>query len=151
MPKLKVKPLEWYMKKEAENLAKQGYTPLSSDFELIGRDGYYCRGNKVWFEFKGVGYWEYPESGRSNAREDFCYTLTVNDEAILPQREFVAMRQVLKTCRDAGVKKTIRERLYVHEQAVQLRSIRRASRLSRSRPLRTLSPAQFGVDGLSKL
>lgn len=84
MPKLKVKPLEWYMQEDPEDLAEQGYTPLPADFELIGRDGYYCRGNDVWFEFEGVGYRAYPSSERHRAREYFCYTLTVNDEAILP-------------------------------------------------------------------
>ena len=131
MPKLKVKPLEWYMQEDPEDLAEQGYTPLPADFELIGRDGYYCRGNDVWFEFEGVGYRAYPSSEQSKARAYFCYTLTVNDEAILPQREAVAMRLVLKTCRDATVKKAIRERLNVHEQAVQLKSTGRNARLSR--------------------
>lgn len=131
MPKLKVKPLEWYMQEDPEDLAEQGYTPLPADFELIGRDGYYCRGNDVWFEFEGVGYRAYPGSEQNRARAYFCYTLTVNDEAILPQREAVAMRLVLKTCRDAVVKKAIRERLNVHEQAVQLKSTGRNARLSR--------------------
>lgn len=131
MPKLKVKPLEWYMQEDPEDLAEQGYTPLPADFELIGRDGYYCRGNDVWFEFEGVGYRAYPSSEQNKAREYFCYTLTVNDEAILPQREAVAMRLVLKTCRDATVKKAIRERLNVHEQAVQLKYTGRNARLSR--------------------
>ena len=135
MPKLKVRPLEWYMQEDPEDLAEQGYTPLPAEFELVGRDGYYCRGNDVWFEFEGVGYKAYPSSERNRARKYFCYTLEVNDEAILPQREAVAMRLVLATCRDAGVKKALQKRLRLHKDAVDLRRTGRNARLTRIRIL----------------
>lgn len=135
MPKLKVRPLEWYMQEEPEVLAEEGYEPLPAGFELVGRDGYYCRGNDVWFEFEGVGYRAYPRATKQRAREYFCYTLEVNDEAILPQREAVAMRLVLATCRDAGVKKALQKRLRLHEDAVDLRRTGRNARLTRIRIL----------------
>jgi len=128
MPKLKVKPLEWYMQDDIEGLAEQGYVMIHP---RIGRDGYYCQGTDVWFEYDGRAYWAYPRSTKQKAKEYFCYTLTINDEAILPKREVEAMKVVLKTCRDSGVKKAIRERLNLHEQAVQLKSTGRRARLSR--------------------
>lgn len=135
MPKLKVKPLEWYMQEDPEDLAEQGYVSLPWDFKLIGRDGYYCRGLDVWFEFKGRGYWAYTLATKQKAREYFCYTLTVNDEAILPQREVTAMREVLKITRDSVVRRAIRNRLQLHEQAQDLRRTGREARLCRMRIL----------------
>ena len=101
----------------------------------IGRNGYYCLKNDVWFEYEGRAYWAYPRSTKEKAREYFCYTLSVNDEAILPNREVEAMKVVLKTCRDATVKKAIRERLNLHQQSVELKSTSRNARLSRNRIL----------------
>lgn len=131
MPTLKVRPLEWYMQEDPEDLAAQGYTELPAEFPLVERDGYYCCGNDVWFEYQGRGYRAYPRSQPGQARQYFCYTLKVNDEAILPDREVTAMRVVLNTCRDASVKKSIRERLNLHDQAVDLKSTGRRARLSR--------------------
>ena len=131
MSKLKVKPLEWYMEFEPEELAEEGYTPIEEDFELVGRDGYYCRGNDVWFEVDEVGYRAYPRSTKHMAREYFCYDLTINDEAILPAREVEAMKTVLKTSRDSRVKKAIHECLRKHEDAVSLRETGRNSKLMR--------------------
>lgn len=130
MPKLKVKPLEWYMQGDIEDLAEEGYVMIQP---RIGRDGYYCQGDDVWFEYDGRAYWAYPGATKQKARDYFLYTLTVNDEAILPRREVEAMRTVLNTCRDAGVKKAIRERLTLHEKAAQLRSTGRNARLGRIR------------------
>lgn len=135
MPKLKVKPLEWYMEYDPEELAEEGYVPLPDDFELVGQDGYYCRGNDVWFEVDGVGYRAYPSSERRKAREYFCYDLKVNDEAILPEREAQAMKVVLNTCRDSGVRKAVNKRLRLHEDAKDLRDTGRRARLSRYRIL----------------
>lgn len=131
MPKLKVKPLEWYMEYEPEELAEEGYTPLPDYFKLVGRDGYYCRGDFVWFEVDGVGYQAYPRAARGMARQYFCYDFEVNNEAILPEREVVAMNQVLKTCRDAQVKKAINRRLRLHENAIDLRDSGRRAALTR--------------------
>ena len=131
MPKLKVKPLEWYMEYDPEELAEEGYTPLPDYFKLVGRDGYYCRGDFVWFEVDGVGYQAYPRAERGMARKYFCYDFEVNNEAILPEREVVAMNQVLKTCRDAQVKKAINRRLRLHENAIDLRDSGRRAALAR--------------------
>lgn len=135
MPKLKVKPLEWYMNNDPEDLVDQGYEPIENSVALIGRDGYYCYGDTVWFEVGGVGYLAYPGTDRKRAREYFCYDLTVNDEAILPNREAEAMRAVLKTSRDSGVRKAINVRLRLHEQAVDLRNTARSARTTRIRKI----------------
>ena len=127
--KLKVKPLEWYMEdKDAEDFAEEGYRSVADDFELVGRDGYYCRGNSVWFEVAGRGYIAYRNNHK--AREYFCYTFAVNDEAILPVREVEAMEQVLKTSRDSAVRKAISKRLNLHNASKERNnSIRRATML----------------------
>lgn len=132
MPNLKVKPLEWYMQDDIEGLAEQGYVMIHP---RIGRDGYYCQGIDVWFEYDGRAYWAYPSLTKQKAKECFCYTLAVNDEAILPKREVEAMKVVLKTCRDAGVKKAIRKRLNLHEQALNQKYTGRNAQLSRIRIL----------------
>jgi hypothetical protein len=123
MPTLKVKQLEWYMKTSIHR-DDYGYVTIRP---RIGRDGYYCQDCEVWFEYSGLAFMVTGEF----ARENFCYELTVNDEAILPSREVDAMRTVLKTSRDASIKKVIRARLTMHEHALQLRSVRRFARLSR--------------------
>jgi hypothetical protein len=128
-PKIKVKPLDWFMRADTMDHAMEGYTRVPADFELIGRDGYYCRGNDVWFEVDGVGYRAYSENTQQLARQYFCYDLTVNDEAILPAREEQAMREVLKTTRTARVRKALNQRLRLHEQAVQLRKTGREARM----------------------
>ena len=125
MSKLKVKPLEWYMKEEHEDLLEDGYRVI--DFRLVGRDGYYCRGNNVWFEYNGQGYKAFPNATRKQAREYFCYDLTVNAEAILTQREVDAMQTVLDTVTDAAVRKALNARLRLHEQSVAIRESGRAA------------------------
>jgi hypothetical protein len=135
MPNIKVKPLEWYMECDQEELEDQGYKEVGPEFVLIGRDGYYCQGDVVWFEYEGRGYLAYPSSTRKRAREYFCYDLTVNDEAILPQREVAAMREVLNTCRDAGVRRAITSRLQLHDDAQVLRETGRRARITRRRIL----------------
>lgn len=131
MATLKVKQLEWYMKDSVEEMIEDGYyKPLPDTFKLIGRDGYYCRGNDVWFEHNGIGFAAYPNCSRMKARESFCYDLKVNDEAILPKREVEALRTILKTNRDGSLKKAIRTRLYTHESAVSIRETGRRARIS---------------------
>ena len=131
MPKLKVKPLELYMENDPEELVEEGYLPLPAYFQLVGRDGYYCRGDFVWFEVDGVGYQAYPRAERGRAREYFCYDLEVNEESILPEREVHAMRTVLKTSRDSGVRKAIQDCLRRHENALDLRETGRRAKLIR--------------------
>ena len=131
MPKLKVKPLEWYMENNPEYFIEDGFTPVEADFKLVGRDGYYCRGDDVWFEVDGVGYQAYPRAERGRARRYFCYDLTVNEESILPEREVEAMRTVLKTSRDSGVRKSIQDCLRRHENALDLRETGRRAKLTR--------------------
>ncbi len=139
MPNLKVKELDWYMKRDLEEHQEEGYyTPLPETFKLLGRDGYYCRGLDVWFEYNGVGYAAYPRETRQQARESFCYDLTVNDEAILPSREAEALRMVLKTSRDGTLKKAIRSKLYTHDSAVGLRETGRSARISATRLFRNI-------------
>jgi hypothetical protein len=132
--KLKVKRLEWYMvDRDHEELLENGYCEVPATFQLTGRDGYYCRGNDVWFEVNGKGYVAYHNSG--NAREYFCYEFTVNPEAILPAREVAAMRQVLKTCRDATVKKALYARLQLHTSAKEIHDSGRSAVKTRIRIL----------------
>lgn len=132
MPKLKVKQLEWYMK-DPESLFEDDYCQLPEDFKLIGRDGYYCFGNDVWFEVDGCGFRAYPRAPKNKARDYFCYDLKVNDEAILPSKEAKAMLDVLKTTRDSGVRKALNSRLRLHEQAISIRDTSRRARISRTR------------------
>ena len=130
MPTLKVKPLEWYMQEDAEGLAEQGYTQTHDTFPLIGRDGYYCCDDNVWFEVDGKGYDAYPRTCRAKAREYFCYSLTHNDEAILTSREENAMREVLKITRDAAVRRVITKRLQLHTESLSLReTVRQAMKV----------------------
>lgn len=134
MPKLKVRPLEWYMQRDHEDLVETGYVPIPR-FLMIGRDGYYCYNNRVWFEYDSVGYLAYPQLTPERAAEYFCLTFTVNDEAILMPREVEAMRQVLKTTRDASVRKSLQARLRLHRDALSLRQCSRDARLARVRIL----------------
>lgn len=135
MPSLKVKPLEWYHTCDLEALIDQGYTPLPESFPKVGRDGYYCLGDKVWFEYDGLAYEAFPKRPSVSARELFCYDLVVNDEAILPQREVDAMKELLGISRDPGVKKAVRKRLSLHERALGRRQTIRDARLARIRIL----------------
>ena len=92
MPKLKVKQLESSMIYLIDFPDEQPFEkpdPVPENFPLIGRDGFYCRGEDVWWEYKGKGYLY----GRTlKCRPDFVYDLTVNDEAILMKREANAMK-----------------------------------------------------------
>lgn len=128
MPKLKVKQLESPMICLIDFPDEQPFEkpdPVPENFTLIGRDGFYCRGEDVWWEYKGKGYLY----GRTlKCRPDFVYDLTVNDEAILMKREANAMKTILKTTRDATVRKTVSKRLRLHEEAVYLRNIKRGIR-----------------------
>ena len=134
--RLKVKPLEWYMEDyTAQDLADEGYETVPDNFALVGRDGYYCWGNEVWFEVRGRGYWAYRKGNQHRGRDYFCYTFKVNDEQILPAREVDAMQQVLKTNRDSTVRKALQSRLQLHYDSKQLRDTGRRAALSRIRIL----------------
>lgn len=122
MANLKVKPLEWFMKTDHEELESMGYTQCAP---VVGRDGYFCQGNSVWFEYGGKAYTAYPTSNRSHARRHFCYDLDTNDGAILTQRELSAMQEILCITRDANVRKVLRQRLALHSNAVDARETRR--------------------------
>ena len=118
---IKVLSLSSTMKCMVEE-SEPGLTKVPDGFPLVGRDGYYCRGEDVWFEYQGCGYLYHRTL---KARPDFDYTLRVNDEAILMDREVLAMKTILKTTRSASIKKTLRERLNLHNEALCLRNIRR--------------------------
>lgn len=135
MPKLKVKPLEWYHQAPKVLLYEDGYRTLGPEEYRVGRDGYYCCGNDVWFEYEGEAYKAYPNATTHKAREYFCHSLTVNDEAILPQREVAAIKEVLKTSRDPSVRKALTKRLHLHADASSLRQCARGAVLARVRIL----------------
>ena len=100
------------------------FSEVPKDFPLIGRDGYYCRGEDVWFEYQGRGY----VFGKTlKERSYFEYELVIIDEAILMEREVRAMQTILKTTRDSNVRKVIFKRLRIHEEAFELRDIRRGA------------------------
>ena len=122
MANLKVKPLEWFMQASQTELNSMGYTQYDP---IVGRDGYYCRGNSVWFEYEGKAYDAYPSSTRLHARQHFCYELDRNDEAILTARELTAIQEILGITRDAAVRKVLRQRLALHSDAVAARATRR--------------------------
>ena len=119
MANLKVRSLEHVM---IYGVEESEFSEVPKDFPLIGRDGYYCRGEDVWFEYQGRGYL----FGKTlKARSYFEYELVINDEAILMEREVRAMETILKTTRDATVKKALWARLNLHREALDLRNIRR--------------------------
>ena len=41
------------MDNEHDELLEDGYVPVPEGFRTIGRNGYCCRGTKVWFEVDG--------------------------------------------------------------------------------------------------
>lgn len=119
MANLKVRSLQHGM---IYGVEESEFSEVPYDFPLIGRDGYYCRGEDVWFEYQGRGYMY----GKTlKARPDFQYGLVVNDEAVLMEREVRAMKTILKTSRDSNVRKVIYDRLRIHNESSELRDIRR--------------------------
>jgi hypothetical protein len=121
MANLKVRSLQPVM---IYGVEESEFSEVPYDFPLIGRDGYYCRGEDVWFEYQGRGYL----FGKTlKARPYFEYELVINDEAILMEREVRAMETILKTSRDSNVRKAISERLRIHKEAFELRDIRRGA------------------------
>lgn len=133
MSNLKVKPLEFWQQRDHDELIE--YHPeVPDDFNLIGRDGFYCLHDTVWFEYEGRGYFAF--HGTDSPRAHFQYDLDINDEAILPHREAEAMVQVLKTCQDASVRKAIYSCLRRHEHALGLRTTYRTAMLTRRRILK---------------
>lgn len=97
-----------------------GFPQTPKEFPLIGRNGYYRCGDAVWFEWQGMGYQD-----SSLTKIDFDYKLRVNDEAILSQREASAMRMILKISRDPHIRKVLWARIQLHNDAADLRRIRR--------------------------
>lgn len=139
MPKLKVRPLEFWQDHDLEDLVED-FKEVPADFPLIGRNGYYCLGEAVWFEIDGRGF--FPHKYQRNQRASFSYVLTVNDEAILPDKEVEAMRTVLKTTKNAGVKKSIHAALSLHDQALSLRETGRRARMSMISFMKTLENSE---------
>lgn len=133
MSKLKVLQLHRFMKSIIDNPHKHPHekpVPVPENFSLVGRDGFYCRGEDVWWEYRGKGYL-YGHTLKERAV--FTYKLAVNDDAILMQCEAAAMKTILKTTRDAAVKKAVGARLQLHLQALDLRNLRRNTFLSLDR------------------
>ena len=139
MPKLKVRSLEFWQDHDLEDLVDD-FEEVPADFQLIGRDGYYCLGEAVWFEIAGRGF--FPYRYKRNQRASFSYVLTVNDEAILPNREVEAMRTVLKTTKIASVKKSIGAALRLHDEALSLRETGRHARMSMINFMKTLKNSE---------
>lgn len=137
MPKLKVLQLHGFMKIMIDNPEKHPHekpVPVPENFPLVGRDGFYCRGEDVWWEYRGKGYLY----GRTlKDRAIFDHKLAVNDDAILMQCEAAAMKTILKTTRDAAVKKAVGARLQLHGEALYLRNLRRNTFLSLGRRLKS--------------
>ena len=125
---LKVLSLTFSMKYMVEE-SEHELTKVPDGFPLIGRDGYYCRGEDVWFEYQGCGYLFHRTL---KSRPDFEYALRVNDEAILMDREVLAMKTILKTARSGIIKNVLRERLNLHKEALYLRNIKRQLPISAS-------------------
>lgn len=128
MPKLKVLQLHWSMKTMVDYPDEQPHEkpdPVPENFPLVGRDGFYCRGEDVWWEYQGKGYLY---SRTLKERAVFDHKLAVNDDAILMQCEAAAMKTILKTTRDAAVKKALGARLRLHNDAVWFRQLRRPRR-----------------------
>jgi hypothetical protein len=126
MPKLKVLSLEYYMREE--ELSLECGVPVPDDFPLLGRDGYYCRGEDVWWESGGRGFKpkEYP--GDASARSQFLYQLEHNLEAILSQREVEALETLVKVSRDGVFLKAAKQKLLKHQESVSIRETRRQTR-----------------------
>lgn len=122
MSNLKVLPLENWQQQDHEDLIEFN-REVPDNFQLIGRDGYYCYYDTVWFEYNGRGY--FAHSRMKNPKSHFVFDLKINDELILPEREAQAIRNVLKTSRDPKVKKVLWKRINRHDQAVSLRAVYR--------------------------
>lgn len=125
MPKIKRLELKHWMKfqdQEDHQAAgfPHGFPQTPKEFPLIGRNGYYRCGDAVWFEWQGMGYQD-----SSLTKIDFDYKLRVNDEAILSQREASAMRMILRISRDPHIRKVLWARIQLHNDAADLRRIRR--------------------------
>lgn len=120
MANLKVRPLEWYMKQPFEDLIESGY--VLHPIKLIGRDGYYCFKNDVWFEYQGRGYVAYPNLTRDRAKEQFLYPLMeCNDELIFNKRELDAITTLINVTKKSSMKKFLQKRLSKHLISVDRR------------------------------
>lgn len=136
MANLKVKPLQFWMLDRTHEELLEEYEEMPDNLIKVGRDGFYCFINTVWFEVDSKAYFAYRSTDK--AREYFCYDLTVNDEAILTKREEDAMVMLLKTCRDSAVRKVVSERLYLHRDAKELRDTGRRAQMTANRLLKPL-------------
>lgn len=124
MPKLKMLPLDWWQKPphfdkdDPEDLTYHNLEELPKS-DLIGVDGRFCLGKKVWFEVDGKGF------KRVNSSIDeskfFNYELTANSERILREDEALLTRKLLDITSDSKLKKILRARLEAHDAAIQTR------------------------------
>lgn len=133
MSTLKVLPLDFWMNPNSFFWDESEYEKVPESFELIGRNGFYCRDGQAWFEVDGIGYLFTISNSIEKGVSHFKYCLRMNDELILPDREVNAMTEILKVSRDAAVKKAISKRLGEHIVAYQLRQTRRNARMTRIR------------------
>jgi hypothetical protein len=126
MPKLKVLSLEYYMREE--DLSLECGVPVPDDFPLLGRDGYYCRGEDVWWESGGRGFKpkEYP--GGASARSNFLHQLEHDLEAILSQKEVEALKTLVKLSRDGVFLKAAKQKLLRHSISASTRETGRRTR-----------------------
>jgi hypothetical protein len=119
MPKLKVLTLSASMKLHVER-RERGLKQVPYDFPLIGRDGYYRRGDAAWFECQGNGY--------QDNKLDFEHRMKTTDEALLMTTEVDAMQTIIKTSRDVNICKALRERLFLHYDAYSRKKADREGR-----------------------
>lgn len=131
MATLKVLPLNFWMKPDSVFWDEDEYEKVPESLQLIGRDGFYCRDGKAWFEVGGVGYLYTTFNSIEKGVSYFKNSLRMNDELILPDREVQAMTEILKISRDATVKKAIAKRLRDHNNAYSLRATKRNARMTR--------------------
>ena len=131
MATLKVLPLDFWMNPNSFFWDEDEYEKVPESFNLIGRDGFYCRDGQAWFEVGGIGYLFTISNSVEKGVSHFKYSLRINDELILPEREVKAMTEILKISRDAAVKKAISKRLRDHNYAYSSRALYRNGRKTR--------------------
>lgn len=114
MPKLKMLPLLYWM----EHLENQ--VPTSGIYKPIGRDGYYRRGDLVWFEINNRCFVTHGTTSVAH----FELHLAITDEKILRPADVAALKTVIGFTKN----KQLIEILQQHEEALQLRSSYRDAR-----------------------
>lgn len=130
MSTIKVKTFEWfdYFNEGFDPDEWFGYNRYKEINPVFNRTGEYQNRitGDVWIEVDGRAF--VSETSIRDKRKAFNYTLQINDEKILTDREVKAMVELLNISRDSSVTKPIRERLYQHECAKQLREVGRSAR-----------------------